>query len=138
VVAAGLVVAGVSLSRQGLAEHFRHDARAALASDPAEALRDADRSLRLDPEAVQSYYIKAAAFARFNEAAAARAALEEAARREPGRFVTWALLGDLAVRTGDLELARTRYQRAHSLNPLDPTLRRLATDPGSALDGTGS
>ena len=57
------------------------------------ALREADRALRLDPEAMGAYYAKAAALARFNEAGAAKAALREAARREPGDYVTWALLG---------------------------------------------
>lgn len=134
VIAIGLAVAGVSLSRQGLAEHFRSAAQDALAVRPAEALRDADRSLRLDPEAVQSYYVKAAALARFNKPAAARATLQEAAEREPTRFVTWALLGDLAVRTGEFRDARKFYGRAHGLNPLDPTLLALAEDPRSALD----
>ena len=106
IVAVALAVAGVSLSRQGLAEHFRLSAQRALAERPADALRNADRSLRLDPEAVSSYYVKAAALARFNEPAAARRALLSAAEREPHDFVTWALLGDLAVRTGDLARAR--------------------------------
>jgi len=134
VVAIGLAVTGVSLSRQGLAEYFRSSAEDALAARPADALRDADRSLRLDSEAVQSYYIKAAALARFNRPAPARAALEEAAEKEPTRFVTWALLGDLAVRTGDFGDAREFYGRAHRLNPRDPTLLALAEDPRSALD----
>ena len=136
VIAVGLALACVSLSRQGLAEHFRSSAQDALAARPADALRDADRSLRLDPEAVQSYYVKAAALARFNEPAAARAALREALRREPTRFVTWALLGDLAVRTGDFRAARDAYGRAHALNPLDPTLLALSKDPRAALDAS--
>ncbi len=134
VIGLGLALACVSLSRQGLAEHFRSSAQDALAARPADALRDADRSLRLDPEAVESYYVKAAALARFNEPAAARAALQEAVRREPRRFVTWALLGDLAVRTDDFRAARDAYGRAHALNPLDPNLRALAEDPRAALD----
>jgi UDP-GlcNAc:undecaprenyl-phosphate GlcNAc-1-phosphate transferase len=138
VIAIGLAIAGVSLSRQGLAEHFRSSAQDALATRPADALRDADRSLRLDAEAVQSYYVKAAALARFNRPAAARATLEAAAAKEPRKFVTWALLGDLAVRTGNFREARGFYTRAHELNPLDPTLLALSENPRSALDAPTS
>jgi tetratricopeptide (TPR) repeat protein len=131
VVAVGLALAAIGLSRQGLSEHYRAEGREALAAQPAEALLDADRSLRLDPEAVDAYYLKAAALARFGEAAAARAALTEAARREPREYVTWALLGDLAVRTGDLGRARSHYRRALALNPRDPGLRQSARDPAA-------
>jgi tetratricopeptide (TPR) repeat protein len=123
-VSIALAAAGLGLSRQWLAERFERQAQSALAARPADALRLADRSLRLDREAVGAYYVKSAAFARFGEARAARAALEEAARREPGDFVTWALLGDLAMRTGDRAQARRDYGRALELNPRDPGLRR--------------
>src|SRR5918997_580954 len=125
-VAASVVLAatGLTLSRQWLAERYQRQAEAALAARPADALRLADRSLRLDREAVGAYYVKAAAPARFEEARAARAALEEAARREPGDFVTWALLGDLATRTGDRVQARRDYRRALRLNPRDRALKR--------------
>lgn len=125
-VAASVVLAatGLTLSRQWLAERYQRQAEAALAARPADALRLADRSLRLDREAVGAYYVKAAALARFEEARAARAALEEAARREPGDFVTWALLGDLATRTGDRVQARRDYRRALRLNPRDRALKR--------------
>jgi tetratricopeptide (TPR) repeat protein len=124
-----LVVASVSLSRQGLAEHFRTRAQNALATRPGDALVEADRSLRLDPEAMRTYYVKAAALARFDRGPAARAVLMEAAAREPRDFVTWALLGDLAVRMGDLADARRMYGRALALNPRDPALRAQARDP---------
>jgi len=133
VVAVALAVAGVSLSRQGLAEHFRLSAQKTLAAEPANALRLADRALRLDPESVPSYYVKSAALARFNEPAAAQAALLSAAQREPHDFVTWALLGDLAVRTGDLEDAERFYGRAIELNPRDPALRAAARDAPAAI-----
>ena len=47
--------------------------------------------------------------------------------------MTWALLGDLAVRRGDLAEARALYGRAHALNPRDPSLDALARDPQPAL-----
>jgi len=131
-VAVVLTVAGVSLSRQGLADYFRGQGQESLAAEPAAALENADRALRLDPEAIGSYYLKAAAQARFNEAAASRGTLLEAAQREPREFVTWALLGDLAVRTGSERLAQTYYRRASALNPRDAGLRALARDPASA------
>jgi len=46
--------------------------------------------------------------------------------------VTWALLGDLAVRTGHLNDAGRLYKRALTLNPRDPSLLALARDPRSA------
>jgi UDP-GlcNAc:undecaprenyl-phosphate GlcNAc-1-phosphate transferase len=121
-----LTLTGVSLSRQWFAEMFQSRAQAALATRPDEALRQADRALRLDPEAVRSYWVKSAALARFGEAEAAQAALREAARREPGNYVTWALLGDLALRLEQPALARSHYRRALSLNPRDADLRRRA------------
>jgi O-antigen ligase len=133
VVALLVGLAGLSLTRQGVAEHFRRTAEAALAERPAEALVAADRSLRLDDQAVETYYIKAAAFARYGEAEATRRTLLQAADREPSDFVTWTLLGDLAVRRGRLEEAERHYRRALALNPRNPSLQRSAADPGGAL-----
>jgi UDP-GlcNAc:undecaprenyl-phosphate GlcNAc-1-phosphate transferase len=132
-----LLIAGMSLTREVLADHFRASAQSALARDPVTALREVDRSLRLDAESVDSYHVKAAALARFGEAGPARAALLEATRRAPADFVTWALLGDLAVRTGDLSEAARDYGRASRLNPRDPGLRALSRDPAAAAGGAG-
>jgi len=130
------VFAALSLGRQGLAEYFRDEARSNLAQRPAEALADADRSLRLDPEAMTPYYVKAAALARFNEADAAEAVLRQAAAREPLDFVTWALLGDLAVRRGRLDDAKRHYGRSSGLNPRDRGLAALTSDPRPAPTAT--
>jgi UDP-GlcNAc:undecaprenyl-phosphate GlcNAc-1-phosphate transferase len=114
-----LAITAISLNRQGLSEYFRDRAQSALAADPERALVEVDRSLRVDPSSVDAYYIKAAALARFGEAEAARRALLEAARREPGNFVTYALLGDLALRTGHFREADKLYRRSLALNPRD-------------------
>jgi len=132
-IAVALVMAGASLSRQGLADLFRGRAQAEVASRPAAALAAANRSLSLDADAVASYYVKAAALARFNEASAAEGVLRVALRREPQNFVTWTLLGDIAVREGRLDVAKANYGRAHALNPRDSTLRALAVDPRAGL-----
>jgi UDP-GlcNAc:undecaprenyl-phosphate GlcNAc-1-phosphate transferase len=135
--ALALVVSAASLSRQGLASLFRDRAETALASKPADALREANRSLRLDAENPRTYYVKAAALARFNEADAARSTLLQALSKEPDDFVTWTLLGDLAVRQERFAEASRNYRRASALNPVDTTLRELARDPrGATRDGT--
>jgi hypothetical protein len=128
-----LVIAGASLSRQGLADLYRERAQQELAAHPAAALADANRSLGFDADAVETYYVKAAALARFDRAAAAEAALRQALEHEPENFVTWALLGDIAVREHQLRTAGHDYVRAHQLNPRDPTLTELSADPAAAL-----
>ena len=131
-----LVLGASSLSRQGLADVFRNRADDALAARPADAIKEANRSLRLDAENPRTYYIKAAALARFNAADAARQTLLRGASKEPDNFVTWTLLGDLAVRMGHFGEAQRNYRRASALNPQDASLRQLARDPKSALQGT--
>jgi hypothetical protein len=127
-----LVAAEASLSRQGLGDLYRLRAQRDIDTKPAVALREANRSLSFDADAVTSYYVKAAALARFDQALAARDALIAALRREPSNFVTWTLLGDIAVRRGRFGAAKTDYSRAHALNPRDPSLTALAADPRGA------
>jgi UDP-GlcNAc:undecaprenyl-phosphate/decaprenyl-phosphate GlcNAc-1-phosphate transferase len=128
-----LIATGASLSRQGLADIYRTRAQDELPREPAAALGDAGRSLNIDSDSTSTYYIRAAALAHFDRAAAAEAALRQALDREPGNFVTWGLLGDIAVRERRLSVAKLDYARAHALNPRDPALAQLARDPRSAL-----
>jgi hypothetical protein len=132
-VVATLVVAGASLSRQGADELYRARAAGELTSDPAAALADANRSLEINSDDLQTYYVKAAALARLGSARGTEAALRQALAREPRNFVTWSLLGDVAVREGRLALARRDYLAAHRLNPRNVVLRGLARDPAGAL-----
>ncbi len=132
-IAVTLVVAGASLSRQGLADLYRERAQQELAAHPAAAIAGANRSLGFDADAVETYYVKAAALARFDRAAAAEATLRKALAHEPENFITWALLGDIAVREHRLRTAGHDYVRAHRLNPRDPTLTELSADPAAAL-----
>ncbi len=122
-------VAAVHLGRSTLGDYNREQGQSALASDPARALEEADQSLALNDEALPAYYLKAAAYARFNRYEDARATLLAATRKEPSDFVTWGLLGDLATRRGDIELAKTYYGRASELNPRNVTLKALASTP---------
>jgi cytochrome c-type biogenesis protein CcmH/NrfG len=82
---------------------------------------------------METYYVKAAALAHFDQAAAAESTLGEALAREPDNFVTWALLGDIAVRERRLTVAKRDYSRAHQLNPRNVTLTELVADPSSSL-----
>ena len=115
-----------------LADSYRSDARSSSTRPrPRPSPRRRTRST-LNDEALDTYYVKAAAYARLDDYGRARATLLEAARREPHDFVTWGLLGDLAVRRGELGQAKKAYQQASSLNPRNPGLRELAKDPASA------
>ncbi len=134
VIALPVAVAGVSLSRQVLAQHYRGEAQEALASgDARAALAEADRSLRLDGADLETLYVKAAALARVGDAGSAQRTLQAAVRREPGDFLTYVLLGDLSVRQRNFPAARSYYQQALSRNPRDLSLRELARNPRVAL-----
>ena len=113
---------------------YRSDARELIADAPARAIAKADDSLALNDEALPTYYVKAAAYARLDDYRRARSTLLEATRREPHDFVAWGLLGDLAVRRGAIADARRAYRTAARLNPRDPGLAALSKDPLSALD----
>ena len=115
-----------------LADRRTTTAQDLLAEDPRAALREAQLALRLDDEALPAYYAAAAAYARLGDYRDARATLLAATAREPHDFVSWGLLGDLAVRRGALGQARVAYARAARLNPRDRGLRRLARDPAAA------
>src|SRR6185437_12074885 len=118
-VVVALIVSGASLSRQGLSDLFRSRAQKELDTNQSAAIADADRSLEIDGDAVQTYYVKAAALARFDQARAAESALTMALAREPQNYVTWTLLGDVAARQGRLRTAKGFYAHAHRLNPLN-------------------
>jgi cytochrome c-type biogenesis protein CcmH/NrfG len=128
-----LVVAGASLSRQGLAEIYRSRAQHELDAHPAAAITDANRSLDIDSDAMETYYVKAAALARFGQASAAQTVLRQALQHEPNNFVTWTLLGDISLRERRIGAAKRDYDRAHELNPQDLTLRALAANPSTGL-----
>lgn len=125
-IAAAVAVAGASLSRQVLSGYYRDRASSELTGDPAAALRDANRALRLDPHAVSAYYTQAAALAHFDLGAQALAAIQRAVREEPSNYATWALLGDLDTRLGNRAAAGAAYARARELNPLALGLRASA------------
>ncbi len=127
-----LAIAGASLLRSGLVQHYLDNAKGELGRQPAAAIRDAGRALRLDSANLDAYYVQAAGQARFDQAAAARATLLAAAGEDSHNFVTWTLLGDLEVRLRDFAAARTFYGKAHALDPRDPALAQLAADPASA------
>jgi hypothetical protein len=122
----GLVaVAGaLAVARPVLADRALTQARHELRSDPRSALQKANEALAFNPYDLPAYDLKAAAYARFNDYAAARVVLLQAVRREPRNFLTFGLLGDLATRRGDRRLAAVEYRRAAALNPRDPLLAR--------------
>ena len=132
-VALVLAIAGASLLRAWLTQLYLDSARSELAAQPAAAITDAGRALRLDSANLDAYYLKAAGLARFDRAAAARTTLLAAVRQDPADYVTWVLLGDLEVRAGDLRAAKAYYAHAHTLDPNDPAIGTLVADPTTAL-----
>lgn len=130
--ATAVTVTGASLIRQVFADHYRDKALALLTADPAQAIAQADRSLRLNSDQTRTYYAKAAALARLNRGPEAQRALEQAVHHDRTNPVTWALMGDLATRRGLTEDAQRYYDQALALNPLDPGLQELASRSGAS------
>jgi O-antigen ligase len=129
VVAATLiaVVGIVLIGRPTLAGYLRTEAQGEVQATPRRALATAEESLSLNPESVQGHYLQAAALAKLGLYRPARAALGEAIALEPHNYVSWALLGDLTTRRGDISAAMNAYAKASRLNPRDRELHSLGT-----------
>jgi hypothetical protein len=119
---AAIALAGVSVARQYLSDHYRDQARSELGSSPHRALDDVRRSMDLGAAPIADYYIAAAAYARLGSYADAKAALRDAAAREPANPVPPLLLGDLELRRESGRRALAAYRRAQRLSPLDAAL----------------
>lgn len=126
------LIAASSLTWEFLSDQFRTQAQSALKDNPRAALDLANRSLRLNDSVAQTYYIKAAALARFDMGDAAARTMQEATVKDSGNFLSFALLGDIYVRQGRMLAAKRAYQTALRLNPLDQTLKQLANNPALA------
>ena len=131
--ALAILVASQAVARPTVANYLRVDAQDELRSDPVAALKRANQALAIEGGSMRALYAKSAAYARLDRYRDARAALVEATRQEPHDHLPWALLGDLAVRRGDLERARRDYRRALRLNPNFPRLEQLVKDPRLAV-----
>ncbi|MGA8745495.1 MAG: O-antigen ligase family protein [Solirubrobacterales bacterium] len=117
----------VLIGRPTVAEHLRSEAQGQLETQPRLALATAEESLSLNPESVQGHYLEAASLAKLGLYGPARAALIKAVALEPHNYVSWALLGDLTTRHGDIAPAMNAYRRAFQLNPRDRELQLLGT-----------
>jgi cytochrome c-type biogenesis protein CcmH/NrfG len=84
---------------------------------------------------VDTYYVKAAALARFGEGEATERVLRQAIAREPGNFLSYAVLGDVLMRQERLNDARAAYRAALARNPRNVGLRTLVEDPRAVLEG---
>jgi O-antigen ligase/polysaccharide polymerase Wzy-like membrane protein/tetratricopeptide repeat protein len=118
-VVALLALLAAAEGRRWAADYYLERSDSELSRDVGAALRDADQALNLNPESLPAHYAAARAYARLDRYAAARATLLAATRKEPSDYVPWVLMGDLAVRRGDLAQARADYRRATALSPYD-------------------
>ncbi len=134
---AGLVIAGGTLTARAVwAEHLRAQASAAVVRDPARAVRRARDALALNPDSLPARYAEAAAYARLDDYARARAALRQAVRREPHNFVPWALLGDPRAPPRRPGRGHRRLPPRHRSQPArrPPTARGAGGRPGGQGD----
>jgi O-antigen ligase/polysaccharide polymerase Wzy-like membrane protein/tetratricopeptide repeat protein len=114
-----LALLAASEGRRWASNYYLERSGSELSADAGASLGDADRALDLNPESLPARYAAARAYARLGRYEPARATLLAATRKEPSDYVPWVLLGDLAVRHGDLARARASYRRATALSPYD-------------------
>ena len=118
-----VVVAAAGAGRLVLADRALQRAQDVARKDPSAAITQANRSLDLLGEQLPALYVRAAALEQRGDAQGARATLGQAARLEPGNFIPYALLGDLAVSEGDDRRAITAYGEALERNPRNEVVR---------------
>lgn len=126
-----LAIATASFGMQLAVDAYSSRASRELATDPEAAKRTATRATRLDNGSVRAWTLVAAAEARLGSYDRADAALRRAIAAEPESYVGYTLRGDLAKRAGYDALAQEQYEKALSLNPLDPGLQALVAPPAA-------
>jgi hypothetical protein len=134
--AALLLAAGASVVLLFLSDVYVRKARSDAGRSVAAELSAARTAGDLNPVAVDPLYLQASALETEGDRGAARSALLDALDKEPGNFITLALLGDLEIRAGRDAAARAFYRRAAALNPLDVGLQKLARSGGGQSRGS--
>jgi tetratricopeptide (TPR) repeat protein len=86
---------------------------------PAEAARAYDEADALGDRSAWVLVQLARCRLKERDLEGARAAAARAAEREPESGQAWAVLGDVALRAGELEPAEAHFRRAHELEPGD-------------------
>jgi O-Antigen ligase len=125
VAAAAVAIAGtVTIAPRILSLRAQASAQRALdRGDPRAAVSAATTALEYDPESVPAFVLQSAGFAALHSFTSSLSDLERAVAVEPRNWVTWALVGDLLTRRGDVSGARTAYAHALALDPLEPELK---------------
>ena len=117
VAAVAVAIAGtVMIAPRILSLHAQASAQPALdRGDPRAAVADATTALEYDPESVPAFVLRSAGFAALHSFPSSLSDLKRAVAVEPRNWVTWALVGDLLTRHGDLSAARAAYSHALAL-----------------------
>ncbi len=125
VAAAAVAIAGtVTIAPRILSLHAQASAQGALnRGAPRAAVSDATTALEYDPDSVPALVLRSAGFAALHSFTSSLSDLKRAVAVEPRNWVTWALVGDLLTRRGDVSGARTAYAHALALDPLEPELK---------------
>jgi len=136
-IAAVLTGVAVSVVFLFLSDLYIREARDQQGKSASEQLSAARTAADLDPVSVVPLYLQASALEAEGDRSQARDVLQDALSKEPGNFVTLALLGDLQVRDGELADAARYYEKASDLNPRDTGLRQLAEQTAQSLAPPG-
>jgi O-Antigen ligase len=86
-----------------------------------QALDDATTAQRLEPYAARPRLQRALILERAGDLRDARAAIGQAATREPTNWSIWLVRARIDAESGHEPAAARDYRRAHALNPLSPT-----------------
>jgi len=96
---------------------LRRGARNVEARQAEDALEDFDAAITLQPDFAEGWYLRAQAYARAGDAAAAGRDLQEALRLEPRHWAALESLAELQDEAGDAAGALRALEAALALNP---------------------
>lgn len=88
-----------------------------LSGEAAEAIREADEVLKLDPNSAAAYFVKGAAYLRLSNSEEAVKALENAKRIDPGETATFFQLGMARMSLKQWDAAVTAFKEGIGMDP---------------------